>query len=259
MNILSALLSLPVSIILVVWLVRCKKRYDPFVKGNVTRLLIAGAISAVVGFSVTLIFVAVRAVNVIGLDTLRSWFAAPDVSKILDDLQALQTEKAFSFARLFIFQLYAVGWAEELSRYAALRVSTNKQPFAKTCLDLAICGGIVGTGFTVVEDLLYSSGGAGLTLMRSLMPFHFAYGAFMGWFIGKAFTTGKKWYHLVGIAIPVLIHTLFDASISATEYESIYLLLVLLALILNAVLTVVMIVRINRLSKQAGTEKQAQV
>ena len=83
--------------------------------------------------------------------------------------------------------------------------------------------------------------------------------SFMGWFIGKAFTTGKKWYHLVGIAIPVLIHTLFDASISATEYDSIYLLLVLLALILNAVLTVVMIVRINRLSKQAGAEKQVQV
>ena len=59
MGIISALISLPVSIILVVWLARCKKRQEPFAKKDIVRLLAAGALSMAIAAVVTLAFTSV--------------------------------------------------------------------------------------------------------------------------------------------------------------------------------------------------------
>ena len=253
MNIISALISLPVSVILIVWLIRCKKN-TPFTAGNVVRLIIAGIVSALVGSTVTILFTAVRAIKMIGLDTLKSWFANPDPETIQAFIDANQSTADFSYVRLFLNILITVGLAEELSRYLFLRLSTHRQDFAKTLPDFVICGGIVGTGFTVIEDLLYSAEGAGIAIFRSLMPFHFTFGAIMGYFIGKAYVTGRKRYLFIGILIPVLLHTLFDSSIFALTKEDIYVLLFLAAFILLIVVTIVMIVKINRWKKEIETE-----
>ncbi len=248
MNVISALISIPVSVVLIVWLVRCKKE-RPFSRGNIIRLIVAGLLSAVVGTLLTAVLVSIRAAYVIGFDTLVSWFAHPDVKTITARLQEIAAEGEFSFVRLFLGQLITIGFAEELSRYLFLRLSTRRQTFAKTALDFAICGGIVGTGFTVAEDLLYSSGGLLLSLLRSLMPFHFTYGAIMGWFVGKAFVTGKKKYHLIGILIPVLLHTIFDSGVTAVAEAGIYIIVMIISLLLNLAATIFMIVKIRQWSK----------
>ena len=254
MSIISTLISLPISIILIVWLIR-SKRNTPFTAGNVVRLIIAGIVSALVGSTVTILFTAVRAIKMIGLDTLKSWFANPDPETIQAFIDANQSTADFSYGKLFLSILITVGLAEGLSRYLFLRLSTRRKDFAKTSLDFAICGGIVGTGFTIVEDLLYSSGGAGIAIFRSLMPFHFTFGAIMGYFIGKAYVTGRKGCLFIGILIPVLLHTLFDSSIFALTKDDSYLFLFIAAFILLIAVTIVMIVKIHRWKKEAEKEE----
>ena len=105
-------------------------------------------------------------------------------------------------------------------------------------------------GFTLAEDLMYSSEGLLLTLLCSVMPFHFTYGAIMGCFIGKAFMTGEKKYHLIGIIIPVLLHTLFDSTLTAAAQAGIYILLMMVSLLLNLAVTIYVIVKIRQWSKK---------
>ena len=184
--------------------------------GNVRRLVIAGILSGIVGSIVTGIFLAINAVRLFGLDNPGGRDSESGKYRQNHGNHQRYTEKGrVSFAQTFVAQLIAVGFAEELSRYFFLRMGTRKQAFAKTWLDYTICGGIVGTGFTIIEDLFYSSGGVITTIFRSLMPFHFMYGAIMGYFVGKAIETGQKKYYVPGIMIPVLLHTLFDSSLHA--------------------------------------------
>ncbi|MBP3851307.1 MAG: PrsW family intramembrane metalloprotease [Erysipelotrichaceae bacterium] len=256
MNIIGALVSLPVSIILIVWLNRCK-RYDPFSKGNIRRLIIAGMLSALLATVVSLSIMVVMAISVIGIDTLRSWMTDPDPVAIQATIEKIRATSTFSYGKLFLNQLISIGLVEEMSRYLFLRLSTRKQPFAKTWLDYVICGGIVGIGFAIIEDLLYSEGGVILAALRALTPFHFTYGVIMGFFIGKAFDTNQKRYHLIGILIPVILHTLFDSSLQALSKEDVYLILVAFVSILTIVITIFMIIKINRWSIEALDHKQA--
>lgn len=257
MNIICALLSLPVSIILIRWLMRCKKE-NPFVKGNVSRLVIAGILSGIVGSIVTGIFLAINAVRLFGLDNLVAVIQNPEnTGKIMEIINDIQ-KREISFAQTFVAQLIAVGFAEELSRYFFLRMGTRKQAFAKTWLDYTICGGIVGTGFTIIEDLFYSSGGVITTIFRSLMPFHFMYGAIMGYFVGKAIETGQKKYYVPGIMIPVLLHTLFDSSLHAIGRNDLYIILAAVMFIVSIGVTAFMIVKINRWSKAAAEKIAAE-
>lgn len=96
---------------------------------------------------------------------------------------------------------------------------------------------------------MYSSDEILLTLLRSVMPFHFTYGAIMGYFIGKAFMMGEKKHHLIGIIIPVLLHTLFDSTLTAAAQEGIYILLTMVSMLLNLAVTIYVILKIRRLSK----------
>ena len=70
MGILCAILSLPISILLVRWLIK-KKMENPFEKGDVRRLIIAGMLSMVVAAVVTLLIIVIRAFRIIGVDTLK--------------------------------------------------------------------------------------------------------------------------------------------------------------------------------------------
>ena len=256
MWIISAILSLPVSIILVRWLMKCK--WPAFEKGDVKRLLIAGILSAVVASVGTIVFMLLRAVIVIGPDTLGSLFSARDEKSALEIINQFRTEREFSFWRVFLNTLLTIGFVEELCRYLFLHLSTKNRRYVQTWMDWVICGGIVGTGFTIAEDLLYSSGGIVLTIFRALMPFHFAFGAIMGYFIGKAKVTGERKYYAAAILIPVLLHTLFDSSIMALRDKDIFIILVLLMFLVMMAVSILMIVKIRRWSKNGALDIAAE-
>ena len=228
MGILCAILSLPISILLVRWLMK-KKMEIPFEKGDVSKLVFAGMLSMVVAAVVTLLIICVR------------------VKTSLAEIRSRAAGQTYLSA--FIGTFLSVGLVEELSRFLFIRLSTVKKRFAKTWLDLVICGGIVGVGFQLLEDITYVNGDLITAIFRAVTPFHFTFGAIMGFYIGKALESGKKGYYIPAVLIPALLHTLFDSSISALKMDDLFLLLLLASALLLVGLTVFMIIKINRWAK----------
>ena len=220
MGILCAILSLPISIFLVRWLMK-KKMKNPFEKSEVSRLVLAGMLSMVVAAVVTLLILCVRAYRLIGIDTLKLWMSNPDPETVKTSL------------------------AEIRSRAAG---QTYLSAFIGT-LDLVICGGIVGVGFQLLEDITYVNGDLITAIFRAVTPFHFTFGAIMGFYTGKALKSGKKGYYIPAVLIPALLHTLFDSSISALKMDDMYIILVLASALLLIGLTVFMIIKINKWAK----------
>ena len=249
MGILCAILSLPVSVLLVRWLMK-KKTENPFEKGDVLSLVLAGVLSMVVAAAVSLLILCVRAYRLIGIDTLRLWMSNPDPEMIKNSLEELRSRSSSqTYWSTFAGTFLSVGLVEELSRFLFIRLSTGKKRFAKTWLDLVICGGIVGVGFQLLEDITYVNGDLITAIFRAVTPFHFTFGAIMGFFIGKALESGKKGYHIPAVLIPALLHTLFDSSISAIRMDDLYFALVLASALLLIGLTVFMIIKINKWAK----------
>ena len=249
MGILCAVLYLPISILLVRWLMK-KKMEIPFEKGDVSKLVFAGMLSMVVAAVVTLLILCVRAYRLIGLDTLKLWMSNPDPETVKTSLAEIRSRAAGqTYLSAFIGTFLSVGLVEELSRFLFIRLSTGKKRFAKTWLDLVICGGIVGVGFQLLEDITYVNGDLITAIFRAVTPFHFTFGAIMGFYIGKALESGKKGYYIPAVLIPALLHTLFDSSISALKIDDLFLLLLLASALLLVGLTVFMIIKINRWAK----------
>ena len=249
MGILCAVLSLPVSILLVRWLMK-KKTENPFEKGEVRRLVLAGMLSMVVAAVVTLLILCIRAYRLIGIDTLKLWMSNPDPETIKNSLAEISARSSGqTYWSTFAGAFLSVGLVEELSRFLFIRLATGKKRFAKTWLDLVICGGIVGVGFQLLEDITYVNGDLITAIFRAVTPFHFTFGAIMGFYTGKALESGKKGYYIPAVLIPALLHTLFDSSISALKIDDLYFVLVLASALLLIGLTVFMIIKINRWAK----------
>lgn len=249
MGILCAILSLPVSVLLVRWLMK-KKTENPFEKGEVSKLVFAGMLSMVVAAVVSLLIICARAYRLIGLDTLKLWMSNPDPETVKTSLAEIRSRAAGqTYLSAFIGTFLSVGLVEELSRFLFIRLATGKKRFAKTWLDLVICGGIVGVGFQLLEDITYVNGDLITAIFRAVTPFHFTFGAIMGFYIGKALESGKKGYYIPAVLIPALLHTLFDSSISALKVDDMYIILVLASALLLIGLTVFMIIKINKWAK----------
>lgn len=256
MGILCALLSLPVSIVLIIWLIK-KKTDNPFEKGDVRRLIINGMLSMVVASVIPLLIIGVRAFLLIGIDNIKLLMNNPDpetVKNSLKGITAATSGRSFwsSFANTFLL----IGLVEELSRFLFIQLSTRKKSFAKTRFDLVICGGIVGVGFQLIEDVFYANGDLITVIFRIVTPFHFTFGAVMGFFIGKALESGKKGYYIPAILIPALLHSLFDSSLFAVSINDLFIILVLVSALLMIGLTIFMIIKINKWSKLHKTQGQ---
>ena len=246
MGILCAILSLPVSVLLIRWLMK-KKTENPFEKGEVSKLVLAGMLSMVVAAVVTLLILCIRAYRLIGIDTLKLWMSNPDPETIKNSLAEISARSSGqTYWSTFAGAFLSVGLVEELSRFLFIRLATGKKRFAKTWLDLVICGGIVGVGFQLLEDITYVNGDLITAIFRAVTPFHFTFGAIMGFYIGKALESGKKGYYIPAVLIPALLHTLFDSSISALKIDDLYFVLVLASALLLIGLTVFMIIKIKR-------------
>ena len=84
-----------------------------------------------------------------------------------------------------------------------------------------LCAG-VGFGFTVLEEFLYGGGSLITTLFRlPSFGMHMVFGIIMGTYFGLAAYnrqqgSGSVWkYRILGVVLPMLWHTLFDAGTSS--------------------------------------------
>ena len=88
MGVLCVIISLPISVLLVRWLMK-KKTENPFEKGDVGKLILAGVLSMVAAAVVTLLIICGRAYRLIGVDTLKLWMSNPDPETIKNSAQGV--------------------------------------------------------------------------------------------------------------------------------------------------------------------------
>ena len=246
---LTKLISLPISILLFLWMLRIKKN-DPFPKGSVVKMIIAGALTTFGTTILTVLLGVIALAHRLGPDAIATILSDPNseatanIAARLSELAGAPTLRSVFFRS---FVLAAV--IEEGLKYLAMRLCLRKSGVMKTRMDALVCGAIVGLAFQVLEDLSYASGNVVTAIFRAITPFHFTFGVIMGYYYGRSVETGKRSDRVKGLLIPILVHGLFDFSIDSLEINDYYIFLTLAVMLFTFVLTIMMILKIRRWSK----------
>lgn len=130
-----------------------------------------------------------------------------------------------------LLALIVVGPAEEICKYAALRLITWKNKNFNYSFDAIVYAVFVSLGFAGIENIGYVfSGGLSTALMRmfTAVPGHACFAVFMGYFYGKAKyasltgnTKDYKKYLAIAIVSPMIVHGIYDGIVFgalATEF-----------------------------------------
>ena len=122
-----------------------------------------------------------------------------------------------------ILAVFIVGPAEELGKFAVLRLITWKNKNFDYSYDAIVYAIFVSLGFAALENVGYVfMYGLGTAILRmfSAVPGHACYAVFMGYFYSKAKAaqlTNKKDKHALFIAlsiiVPTVLHGIYDAII----------------------------------------------
>ena len=182
---IAFIVQVVVCILILRWLLK-KKTGRPFSKKMVARLLGAGMIAVVACFSISLALL-IKRDTFFGLNPILAGF-----------LTALLTAALF----------------EELVKYITFRLALVKNREVISWLDVIIAAVIVGMGFTLLEDAEFAVAGS-TNILRAIIPGHLLFQGIMGYYYGKARVTKKRFYDVLSLAVPILVHTLFDMFLIA--------------------------------------------
>lgn len=251
MQIISMVISLPISILLSIWMIRIKKK-NPYPKYSFVKMLIGGAlamiIAAFVGFLVSLIITMVRVGPSNFIDVIKNAL----LGNLAPVQQYAQAETGFwqGFFRALIQAFILAALFEEIAKYIVMRLCLKKPGALTNRLDAVICGAVVGLGFQIIEDLLYANGSIVSAIVRAVTPYHFIFGMIMGYFFGKALETGKKSDHVKALLLPILVHGLFDVSTELTKVDDMFFLLFIVVGIGMIVLSIILLLKLKKWSKE---------
>jgi len=221
MGIISAILSLPITVILILWILKMKKD-DPFPKGTVLRTLLFGMLSTIVVSILSVGAGIINLIKLIGLDGINKLMTAAksgNETAVKDIIDKLISGIDNSFGIMFIRTFLVVGLVEEIFKFLVMKSSVKRIKNRMCWLDVVFCGALAGLGFELYEDIMYSGNGLGVVLLRLLTPFHFVFGVLMGYLYGKAMFTKNKVWILLSVLAPALIHALFDTSVQMLHYN----------------------------------------
>lgn len=231
-------ISLPISIALIAWMLHYKKERK-FPKGALWILLGAGAAACVPPL------IAGFLINDLGggIPNMLMGGGAPE--------EAEQLPGGIRIASAAISAFLLAALLEEVMKFIGLKLASKRRNTVLNRFDAVLCGAIVGIGFQILEDALYvdPSGSMLTVVIRALTPFHFTFGAMMGWFWGEAKETGKKSSYVLAIFVPFLAHGLFDFAQEPNAFNVITFVFFILSLIVMTVITIVLMVKINKWSK----------
>ena len=251
---IAQIISLPISIILFVWILRIKKN-DPFPKGSVFKMLLTGALCTFGATILTFVLGLLVAVIRIGPADLAGLLSSPqseEATGIAERIRSLSGTPTVFHAFVSAFLTAAI--VEEGLKYLAMRLCLRKPGTVKTRMDAVVCAAIVGLAFQVIEDLVYA-GDMMTTLFRAVTPFHFVFGVIMGYYYGLSLISGKKSDRAKALLIPILIHGLYDFSIQCLKVNDMYIIFTLIMLVLMLALTIFMIVRIRKWTREGTLDE----
>ena len=107
------------------------------------------------------------------------------------------------------FILFAL--TEETFKFVFFKQVLNKTRFEYSWYDVTAFMTLVGTGFGMLESVLYSLDIDVISaIVRGVTLSHGVYGFIMGYFYAKALKTGKKFYYVLSFLIPYLLHAIYD-------------------------------------------------
>ena len=250
---LGIILSLPVSLLLVFWIIRIKKD-NPFPKYAVIKLLLFGVLSAILVSVFTIGFGLVRLFMTFGFENIVNLFNDPSSKSAIEIInnikQASQASKEnMSYLKLLINTFIIVGLAEEVFKFLCCKIAIRKTKIVNTWLDMVLVMALVGVGFQIIEDITYLSGSIISTIMRAITPFHFCFGIIMGYLYGLGKVKNNKIYTILSILVPSIIHTVYDASLMALEIDEMFIILVFFVMIGMFVMLFIEIRKVNKWNK----------
>ena len=258
---MGIIISLPVSLLLL-WLVLKPKKNDPFPKGGLARLFLAGALSTILSSVVYLLLVGLILAIRIGPERITQLvdMFRTDPAGVPALLESISPSRERSPLYVLFTTLITAGLLEELSKYIAARAAIRRKDMVRTWMDAVICFTVVGLTFEVLENILYAQQNGILTaVIRNLVPVHFCCGVIMGWYYGKSLVTGKKKYCWAALLVPVAIHTFYDTALNLmasadspemTDSGVIFGMLGLLAFAAAIAMTVITIVKLVKWRKK---------
>ena len=255
MMIISGLITIAISIALMLWIFKMKKD-NPFPKYTIIKVLIGGWLSYLISAAITLAALfAIPAIRFGFTDYIAAWRDA--VAGNGDSLMAFLQQSTPNIWAALIKSLTAVALVEELLKFVTMRLIARKQGTVIGRFDAILLCALVGIGFQIFEDIGYAStGGVVLAIVRALMPFHFTFGAIMGYFYGKYKKFGKKSDLCLAIVLPTVIHGIFDFTIVNIDTFEILSYPAIASIVALWAITVFMIVKIRRWSMDEEMREQ---
>ncbi|MBQ8054065.1 MAG: PrsW family intramembrane metalloprotease [Lachnospiraceae bacterium] len=181
--IFAALAQFAVCFLILAWVLK-KKTGEPYSRKAVIKFVLFGALGVILFFCLTLVL-PIQEDTFYGMNPIISGF-----------LTALITASL----------------TEEIIKYIVFRLAIRKNREVVCWLDVIIAAIAVGIGFTLLEDVTYLFEGAG-TIVRAILPGHILFQGIMGYYYGKARVTGQFKFHVLSLAVPILVHTAFDMFI----------------------------------------------
>lgn len=133
-----------------------------------------------------------------------------------------------SMLYLILENFLVVAGAEELGKYAVLRLRTWRSPEFNYTYDAVVYAVAASLGFAAVENILYVfQGGMSVALLRALtsIPGHAMFAVFMGFHYGLAKRADVR--GAVGIRdselrksllVPIVLHGFYDFTLSAGSW-----------------------------------------
>ena len=171
-----------------------------------------------------------------------------NVVEVVSGIRELGPVATDAFHALLVLAL-----SEEITKFLTFRFFVKKTPYPHSWLDLMVAMIAVGTGFEVLEGLVYAFGsGVPHMLVRGITAMHVAFAFIMGYFYGKAQSTGQKGYLVLAILLPWLMHGAYDFCLSESlaQISDAFGLISLGLAALSAVLLVVMVVFMRKARRQ---------
>ena len=174
------------------------------------------------------------------------------VTYVLLRLTRLQDSNPLVYQSLYTFIVLAL--AEEVAKYLAFKRVLKKTDYPYSWLDLTILMTIVGTGFGMIESVIYTIGASvPVVLVRGICIPHAGYGYIVGYAYGKSLKEDRPVLKRLGFVLAWLLHGLYDFSLSE-EFVGINDNLVFVALLL-AVMDIVLVIMLVRFVRKAKKQK----
>ncbi len=166
------------------------------------------------------------------------------------------TEGVSNFILIFVNVFISVALVEEGFKWVITMFLGYRNKDFDEIYDIVVYAVFASLGFACIENILYVfTRGLGVAIFRAFLsiPGHMCFGVIMGYFLAQAKvgsinknTNIFKKNILLSILLPTLVHTLYDALLFYSAFNS---LIIVIFFMLDTAMVVICILTVNKTSK----------